>query len=92
MNSKTISPQEVSKALDKKDSGSVVVKDIVDGETDKTGGESLKGDCMPIEEEEDAAEVRRSLMFYTFLLYKFLEHKTYVEMRRYLNFHRFVLL
>ena len=56
MNSITISPQEASKALDEKDSGSVVVKDVVDGETDKTGGESLKGDCMPIEEEEDANE------------------------------------
>ena len=56
MNSKTISPQEASKALDEKDSGSVVVKNIVDGENDKTGGESLKDECMPIEEEEDAAE------------------------------------
>ena len=34
----------------------MVVKNIVDGETDKTGGESLRGDCMPVEEEEDAAE------------------------------------
>ena len=56
MNSKTISPQEVSKALDTKDSGSVAMEGNVGEETDKTGGENLKGECMPIEEDEDATE------------------------------------
>ena len=39
-----------------KDSGSVGVEGNADESISKTGGENLKGECMPIEEEEDAAE------------------------------------
>ena len=56
MNSKNISPQEVSKALDTKDSGSVGVEGNASEGISKTGGENLKGECTPIEEEEQAIE------------------------------------
>ena len=56
MNSKTISPQEVSKALDTKDSGSVGVEGDASEGISKTGGDNSRGECMPIEEEEDAIE------------------------------------
>ena len=56
MNSKTISPHGVSKALDMKDSRSVGMADNAEAITGESGNENLNGECMPVEEDEDAAE------------------------------------